>query len=58
MKIKPMTCDTGSCVEVEWVDEGVVLVTNPRYPGLGVPFTRAEAREFVESVKLGQYDLD
>lgn len=58
MKIKPDTCDSSACVEVEWVDEGVVLVTNPRYPGLAVPFTRKEAKEFIESAKLGQYDLD
>lgn len=58
MKIKPETCGGGECVTVEWVDEGVVLVTNPRYPNLGVPFTRKEAKEFIESVKRGQYDLD
>ena len=58
MKIKVPPCDSSACVEVSQVSENVFVATNPRYPTLGVPYTRAEVKKFIQDVKAGYYDLD
>lgn len=57
MKIKPIACDSSACVEVEYLDDGSVLITNPESP-VGAVFTAEEFDAFIKSVKLGQYDRD
>lgn len=58
MKIEVPPCDSAACVEVSQVSDNVFVVTNPRYPGLGVPFDREEAKKFLADVQAGYYEID
>jgi predicted secreted Zn-dependent protease len=50
------TCDGGACVMVARYDDSVVLGNTTRPDGPVYAYTRAEWKEFIAGVKLGDFD--
>jgi predicted secreted Zn-dependent protease len=50
------TCDGGACVMVARHDDSVVLGNTARPDGPVYAYTRAEWKEFIAGVKLGDFD--
>lgn len=53
---RPASCDTSACVEVAFVENGVLVQSSEG--GSAVFFTLAEWDAFVAGVKLGEFDRE
>jgi predicted secreted Zn-dependent protease len=53
---KSRTCDGGACVVVSRQDESILIANSGQLSGPFNIFTRAEWKEFVAGVKLGDFD--
>lgn len=49
-------CDTGNCVEMYEAEDGV-FVRSSRDVDIDVFFTKDEWRVFIETVKIGKFDI-
>lgn len=53
---KSRTCDGGACVVVSRQDESILVANSAQMSGPFNVFTRAEWKEFVAGIKLGDFD--
>lgn len=53
---KSRTCDGGACVVVSRQDESILIANSGQLSGPYNVFTRAEWKEFIAGVKLGDFD--
>jgi predicted secreted Zn-dependent protease len=53
---KSRTCDGGACVVVSRQGESILVANSGQMPGPYNIFSKAEWKEFVAGVKLGDFD--